>query len=100
MERTRYTSAREILRNGTFPRQTAKCEMSSCERGMDLSAENRCNEEKPSITSNGAMLGFFLLRFGAFFEDKTVYVLFVFLCRIDILRSTHHGKTVRPRNKK
>ena len=74
--------------------------MSSCERGMDLSAENRCNEEKPSITSNGAMLGFFLLRFGAFFEDKTVYVLFVFLCRIDILRSTHHGKTVRPRNKK
>ena len=91
MERTRYTSAREILRNGTFPRQTAKCEMPSCERGMDLSAENRCNEEKPSITSNGAMLGFFLLRLEAFFEDNPSCVPFVFLCRVDMLRSTYHG---------
>jgi hypothetical protein len=33
----------------------------------------------------------FMLRFGAFFEDKIAYVPFVFLCRIDILRSTHHG---------
>ena len=29
---------------------------------------------KLSITSDGAVMGFFLLRFGAFFEDKTVYV--------------------------
>ena len=33
----------------------------------------------------------FMLRFGASFEDKIAYVPFVFLCRIDILRSTHHG---------
>ena len=45
---------------------------------------------KPSITPNGAMPGF-LLRFGAFYKDKTVYVPFVFLRRIDILRSTHRG---------
>ena len=32
-----------------------------------------------------------MLRFGASFEDKIAYVPFVFLCRIDILRSTHHG---------
>ena len=29
---------------------------------------------KLSITSDGAVMGFFLLRFGAFFEDKIVYV--------------------------
>ena len=46
---------------------------------------------KPSITLNSVVLGFFLLRFGVIFEDKTAYVPFVFLCRIDILRSTHHG---------
>lgn len=34
---------------------------------------------KLSITSDGAVMGFFLLRFGAFFEDKIVYVPFVFL---------------------
>ncbi len=45
---------------------------------------------KPSITSNGVVLGF-LLRFGAFYKDKTVYVPFVFLRRIDILRSTRRG---------
>ena len=33
----------------------------------------------------------FMLRFGASFEDKIAYVPFIFLCRIDILRSTHHG---------
>lgn len=34
---------------------------------------------KLGITSDGAVMGFFLLRFGAFFEDKIVYVPFVFL---------------------
>ena len=32
-----------------------------------------------------------MLRFGASFEDKIAYVPFVFLCRFDILRSTHRG---------
>ena len=50
--------------------------------------------KKPSITSNNVVLGFLLLRFGVIFEDKTVYVPFVFLCRIDILRSTHRGNCV------
>ena len=54
-------------------------------------AENRCNQEQPSITSNGVVLGFFYVAFRGFFEDKLAYVPFVFLCRIDILRSTHHG---------
>ena len=45
---------------------------------------------KPSITSNGVVLGFVLLRFGVIFEDKTVYVPFIFLCCVDILRSIHH----------
>jgi len=40
--------------------------MSSCELGMDLSSENRCNQEKPSITSNGVMLGFFFVVFRVF----------------------------------
>ena len=63
---TQRTSAREILRNSTFPRQTANREMSSCELGMDLSSENRCNQEKPSIMSNGVMLGFFFVVFRVF----------------------------------
>ena len=46
---------------------------------------------KPNITLNSVVLGFFLLRFGVIFKDKTVYVPFIFLCRVDILRSTHHG---------
>ena len=46
---------------------------------------------KPSITPFGVMLGFFFVMLRGFFEDKTAYVPFVFLCRIDILRSTHHG---------
>ena len=84
MERTRYTSAREILRNSTFPRHAAKCERAICKQSIASSAENRCNQEQPSITSNGVVLGFFVLRFGASFEDKIAYVPFVFLCRIDI----------------
>ena len=47
--------------------------------------------KKPSITSNGAMLGSFFVAFRGFFGDKIVYVPFVFLCRFDILRSTHRG---------
>jgi hypothetical protein len=66
VKNTQRTSAREILRNSTFPRQTANREMSSCELGMDLSSENRCNQEKPSITSNGVMLGFFFVVFCVF----------------------------------
>jgi len=46
---------------------------------------------KPSITSNGVVLGFFLLRFGAFFEDKTACVPFAFLCHIDTLPSVPRG---------
>jgi hypothetical protein len=37
------------------------------------------------------MLGFFLLCFGAFFEDKTAYVPFAFLCHIDTLPSVRRG---------
>ena len=91
MECTRYTSAREILRNSTFLRHTAKCERAICKQSIASPAENRCNQEQPSITSNGVVLGFFYVAFRGFFEDKIAYVPFVFLCRIDILRSTHHG---------
>ena len=70
MECTRYASAREILRNSTFPRRAAKCESAICKQRIALSAENRCNQEKPSITSNGVMLGFFLSCFGAFLRIK------------------------------
>lgn len=55
--------------------------------------------KKPGSTSNDAVLGFFLLRFGVIFEDKTACVPFVFLCRIDILRSTHHGNCALPEQK-
>ena len=34
---------------------------------------------KPSITPNGAMLGFFFVMLRGFFEDKTACVLFAFL---------------------
>jgi len=78
------------LRNSTFPRQTAKCESAICKQRIALSAENRCNQEKPSITSNGVVLGLFLSCFGAFFEDKTACVPFAFLCHIDTLPSVHH----------
>ena len=91
MECTRYTSAREILRNSTFLRHAAKCERAICKQSIASPAENRCNQEQPSITSNGVVLGFFYVAFRGFFEDKIAYVPFVFLCRIDILRSTHHG---------
>ena len=65
--------------------------MSSYERGMDLFPENRCNQKEPNITSMAWCWTPFLLRFGAVFEDKSVYVPLVFLYRIDILRSAHHG---------
>ena len=91
MECTRYTSTREILRNSTFLRHAAKCERAICKQSIVSPAENRCNQEQPSITSNGVVLGFFYVAFRGFFEDKIAYVPFVFLCRIDILRSTHHG---------
>ena len=58
IECTRYTSAREILLNSTFPRHAAKCERAICKQSIASSAENRCNQEQPSITSNGVMLGF------------------------------------------
>jgi len=61
MECTRYTSAREILRNSTFPRHAAKCERAICKQNIASSAENRCNQEQPSITSNGVVLGFFFV---------------------------------------
>lgn len=48
MERTRYTSAREVLRNSTFPHQTAKCEMPPCGQSIASSAEKRCNQENPA----------------------------------------------------
>jgi len=66
MERTRYTSAREVLQNSTFPRQTAKCEMPPCGQSIASSAENHSNQEKPSITPNGAMLGFVVAFWGFF----------------------------------
>lgn len=84
MECTRYTSAREILRNSTFLRHAAKCERAICKQSIASPAENRCNQEQPSITSNGVVLGFFYVAFRGFFEDKIAYVPFVFLCRIDI----------------
>ena len=46
---------------------------------------------KPSITPNGAMLGFFFVMLRGFFEDKTACVLFAFLCYIDTPPSAHHG---------
>ena len=49
---------REILRNSTFPRHAAKCERAICKQSIASSAENRCNQEQPSITSNGVVLGF------------------------------------------
>ena len=70
MECTRYTSAREISRNRTFPRHAAKCERAICKQSIASSAENRCNQEKPSITSNGVVLGLFLSCFGAFLRIK------------------------------
>ena len=91
IECTRYASAREILRNSTFPRHAAKCERAVCKQRIASSAENRCNQEQPSITPLKWCWASFMLRFGASFEDKIAYVPFIFLCRIDILRSTHHG---------
>ena len=41
--------------------------------------------------ASGLAGGFDYVAFRGFFEDKIAYVPFVFLCRIDILRSTHHG---------
>lgn len=50
---------------------------------------------KLSITSDGAVMGFFLLRFGAFFEDKIVYVPFVFLCpMLAAVKGIVQGNTV------
>ena len=63
-----YTSAREILRNSTFPRHAAKCERAICKQSIASSAENRCNQEQPSITSNGVVLGFFYVAFRGFFR--------------------------------
>ena len=70
IECTRYASVRRILRNSTFPHQTAKCESAICKQRIALSAENRCNQEKPSITSNGVVLGLFLSCFRAFLRIK------------------------------
>ena len=43
------------------------------------------------VQATGSAGGLDLLRFGVIFEDKTAYVPFIFLCRVDILCSTHHG---------
>ena len=61
---------RRILRNSTFPHQTAKCERAVCKQSIASPAENRCNQEQPSITSNGVVLGLFLSCFGAFLRIK------------------------------
>lgn len=50
IECTRYASVRRILRNSTFPRHAAKCERAICKQSIASSAENRCNQEQPSIT--------------------------------------------------
>lgn len=91
IECTRYASVRRILRNSTFPRHAAKCERAICKQHIASPAENRCNQEQPSITSNGVVLGFFYVAFRGFFEDKTACVPFAFLCHIDTLPSAHHG---------
>ena len=91
IECTRYASVRRILRNSTFSRQAAKCERAVCKQSIASPAENRCNQKKPSTTPLKWCWASFMLRFGASFEDKIAYVPFIFLCRIDILRSTHHG---------
>jgi hypothetical protein len=79
------------LRNSTFPRHAAKCESAICKQRIALSAENRCNQEKPSITSNGVVLGLFFVALRGFFEDKTACVPFAFLCHIDTLPSVRRG---------
>lgn len=66
IECTRYASVRRILRNSTFLRQAAKCERAVCEQSIVLPAENRCNEEKPSITSNGVCWAYFCCVSGLF----------------------------------
>jgi hypothetical protein len=91
IECTRYASAREILRNSTFPRHAAKCESAICKQHIALSAENRCNQEKPNITSMSWCWASFLSCFGAFFEDKTACVPFAFLCYNDTLPSVRRG---------
>jgi hypothetical protein len=78
------------LQNSTFPHQTAKCESAICKQRIALSAENRCNQEKPSITSNGVVLGLFLSCFGAFLRIKPPVCL-AFLCHIDTLPSVRRG---------
>ena len=70
IECTRYASAREILRNSTFPRHAAKCESAICKQHIALSAENRCNQEKPNITSMSWCWASFLSCFGAFLRIK------------------------------
>ena len=84
---TWYTSACRILRNSKFSCQAAKCERAVCKQGIALPAENRHNEEKPSITLMAWCWASFLSCFGAFFEDKIACVLFAFLCHIDTLPS-------------
>ena len=91
MERTRYTSARRILRNSIFPRQAAKCERAVCKQSIASPTENRYNQQKPSITSTARCWASFMLCFGAIFEDKIVYVPLVFLRHMAKLCSTHHG---------
>ena len=68
IECTRYASVRRILRNSTFPRHAAKCERAICKQSIASSAENRCNQEQPSITSNSVVLGFFYVAFRGFFR--------------------------------
>ena len=47
--------------------------------------------KSPASRQTAWCWAFFMLRFGAFFEDKIVYVPFAFLCHIDTLPSVHRG---------
>ena len=67
------------MRNSTFPRHAAKCESAICKQRIALSAENRCNQEKPSIMSNGVVLGLFLSCFGAFLRINPPVCRLLFL---------------------
>ena len=55
--------------------------MFSCERGMDLSSENLCNQKKLSTTPSDVMLSFYFAAFCVFFEVKSARALLTFLCR-------------------
>ena len=69
MECTRYTSAREILRNSTFLRHAAKCERAICKQLHPLKIAVIRNS--PASRQTAWCWASFMLRFGAFLRIKS-----------------------------